>query len=110
MRVTSASIFFSAALIIGAASGHAFNLSRMLGGGEQQNLATFKLIDVTDLKALMADHGSQLRLYDANIDATRARFGIIPGAILLDSADRYPLSVLPLDRRAKLVFYCANAY
>jgi hypothetical protein len=89
-------------------SGYAFNLSQMLGGGEEQDLNTFKLIHVADLKALLAQHGNKVHVYDANSDVTRQKFGAIPGATLLDSHDNYPLSVLPPDKHAKLVFYCAD--
>jgi rhodanese-related sulfurtransferase len=45
---------------------------------------------------------------DANDPQTRARHGIIPGALLLTSSSEYPLAELPADRRVRLVFYCAN--
>ena len=48
--------------------------------------------------------------YDANVAATRDRFGTIPGATLLSSDDNYPLSVLPPNKHATLVFYCANTH
>jgi hypothetical protein len=87
-------------------SSYALNLSQMLDRGNEQNLITFKLIHVADLKALMA--GKKVHVYDANIAATRERFGTIPGAALLASDDNYPLSVLPPGKHAVLVFYCAD--
>lgn len=45
---------------------------------------------------------------DANGDATRAKQGVIPGALLLTSSSGYALSELPSDRATRLVFYCAN--
>jgi len=63
---------------------------------------------VADLKALVADPRSQVHLFDANGATTREQFGMIAGATLLDSDENYPLSVLPSDKHAKLVFYCAN--
>jgi hypothetical protein len=92
------------------AYGYAFNLSQMLGHGEEQDLKAFKLIHLADLKALMAKDGNKVHVYDANIDATRERFGIIPGATLLASYADYPLSVLPHNKHATLVFYCADSH
>ena len=91
-------------------SGYAFNLAQMLGRGEDQDLNTFKVIHVADLKGLLAKHGAKIYVYDANGAATRDRFGTIPGAALLSSDDDYPLSVLPPNKHATLVFYCANTH
>lgn len=82
----------------------------MLGGGDEQNLNTFKLIHVADLKAMMADQKNPVSVYDANGAATRSKFGVIPGAKLLDSDQKYDLSMLPADKDSKLVFYCANTH
>lgn len=45
---------------------------------------------------------------DANGQPTRAKHGVIPGAVLLSSASRYDLRELPPNRNEKLVFYCSN--
>ncbi|MFZ5468861.1 MAG: rhodanese-like domain-containing protein [Myxococcota bacterium] len=46
---------------------------------------------------------------DANGEKTRAKHGVIPGAILLTSAVKYdPAKELPAAKETKLVFYCAN--
>ena len=45
---------------------------------------------------------------DANDRETRAKMGIIPGAILLTGFEDYSLSQLPKHKSTKLVFYCAN--
>lgn len=46
---------------------------------------------------------------DANNDNTRSNVGTIPNAILLSSVSNYDASkVLPTDKNAALVFYCAN--
>ena len=92
------------------ASGYAFNLAQMLGRGGEQDLDTFKLIHVADLKALLANNSDKVHVYDANIAATRDRFGTIPGATLLSSDNNYPLSLLPTNKHATLVFYCANSH
>jgi hypothetical protein len=93
-----------------ASPSYCLSLSQLLGHGEQQGLGTFKLINITDLKDLMANTGSKLHLFDANVETTRAQFGTIPGSVLLDSDDHYSLSLLPQDKHAKLVFYCANSH
>lgn len=108
VRSIVAPILFAAFLTVIPVCGDAFNLSQMLGGGEEQNLNTFKLIHVADLKALLAKRGDKVHVYDANIDVTRERFGTIPGATLLASDENYPLSVLPPNKHATLVFYCAD--
>jgi rhodanese-related sulfurtransferase len=50
-----------------------------------------------------------MTVYDANRDATRAKFGMVPGAKKLSSYKDYKIDKeLPKDRSALLVFYCAN--
>ena len=110
VRNVVVAISLAALLAATATGGYAFSLARMLGGSEEQNLDTFKLIHVADLKALLAKRGNQVHVYDANIDTTRQKFGIIPGATLLASDENYPLSVLPSSKHAILVFYCTNHY
>lgn len=110
VRSIVVTISFAAILTVTAVRGYAFSLSQMLGGGEEQDLNTFKLIHVADLKALLARGGNKIHVYDANIDVTRERFGIIPGATLLASDENYPLSVLPFNKHATLVFYCADRH
>ena len=110
VRSVVVTISFATILTLTAVRGYAFSLSQMLGGGEEQNLDTFKLIHVADLKALLTQHGNKIHVYDANIDATRERFGTIPGATLLTSDENYPLAVLPSNKHATLVFYCADRH
>ncbi|MBK8014960.1 MAG: rhodanese-like domain-containing protein [Deltaproteobacteria bacterium] len=46
---------------------------------------------------------------DANSATTRAKDGVIPGAVLLTSYDSYDATTeLPSNKTASLVFYCAN--
>jgi hypothetical protein len=107
IRLTAAVIVVAGLLF--AAPLFAFNLSQMLGGGEGQDLQTFKLIHVADLAKLMADKDSHVFIFDANAPETRAGFGIIPGAKLLSSVDSYDVAAtLPSDKGAKLIFYCAD--
>jgi hypothetical protein len=104
-----------AAIVIGAAfigvvSARAFDLSQLLGHGDNDpTLETFSVIHVADLKTLMMTNQSPVHIYDANVASTRTEYGVIPGATLLDSDDKYDLAVLPQDKKAKLVFYCANS-
>lgn len=103
-------VLLSATSIFQAAPAHALSLNQLLGrSSEDQNLDTFKLIHVADLKTLM-DSGKDLHVYDANVAETREKFGVIPGATLLNSDDKYDIGVLPKDKSAKLVFYCANSH
>lgn len=54
------------------------------------------------------DDGDAVFVYDVNSDRTRREMGVVPGAVMLDSSVRYQVSVLPSDRGAPLIFYCAN--
>lgn len=45
---------------------------------------------------------------DANNKETRAKFGTIPGAVLLTSFNKYDPKELPASKSEKLVFFCAN--
>ena len=99
-----------AALALGVASpARALDLGKLLGYGDQDpTLETFKLIHVPDLKALMSDGKGAVYIYDANVASTRTQFGVIPGATLLTSDDKYDTAILPQDKHSRLVFYCAN--
>jgi hypothetical protein len=108
IRNVITTISLAATLTLAAAPGYAFSLSQMLGGGEEQDLNTFKVIHVADLKALLAARGSKVHVYDANDVKARQRFGTIPGATLLNSNNNYALSVLPSNKHATLVFYCVG--
>ena len=55
-----------------------------------------------------ASKAKSAALYDANTPEFREKNGVIPGASLLTSPAGYDLVVLPKDKAAKLVFYCAN--
>jgi hypothetical protein len=112
MRIRSVVLTFLLAAILTAPAvrGYAFNLSQLLGGSEEQKLDTFKLIHVGDLKELLAKLGNKVHVYDANVEATREKFGTIPGATLLPSDDNYPVSILPPNKHATVVFYCANLH
>jgi rhodanese-related sulfurtransferase len=51
----------------------------------------------------------RVKVFDANTAETRAEYGVVPGAVLLDKPASYSLSKLPSDKTVKLVFYCFNA-
>ncbi len=59
-----------------------------------------------EVATLIANKGCDL--FDANSDKTRAEFGKIPTAVLLQGGSNYDLGQLPPDKSRKLVFYCAN--
>ena len=101
---------FAAAACLRPAPAHALDLAHLMGfGNNDPTLETFKLIHVANLKAMMDSDASALHIYDANVAETRAQYGVIPGATLLDSDNQYDVSVLPRDKKAKLIFYCANS-
>jgi hypothetical protein len=107
VRSVATPILFAAILTAIPVRGYSFSLSQLLGG-EDQNLNAFKVIHVADLEALLAKRDNKVHVYDANSAATRERFGTMPGAVLLASDENYPLSVLPPNKHATLVFYCAD--
>lgn len=45
---------------------------------------------------------------DVNVSETRAKQGVIPGAVLLSSSSRFQPFELPPQKDVPLVFYCAN--
>ncbi len=54
---------------------------------------------------------ANLYVFDANPPDVRAEYGVIPQARMLPSADGYDVAqTLPPDKRATLVFYCANQH
>jgi rhodanese-related sulfurtransferase len=108
MRICVELMVVTATALFAVSPSYSLDLSHILGGNENQDLSTFKLIHVTDLKSLIAENEKNVSIYDANVPEIRQKFGVIPGAKLLSSDDKYDISVLPPDKDAKLVFYCAN--
>jgi hypothetical protein len=69
----------------------------------------FRMIEVSDLESMQKDSKSPPTLLDANDAEFRQKNGVIPGAKLLSSFNRYDLAKeLPADKNAPLVFYCAD--
>ena len=69
---------------------------------------TFKQVHVKDLAQWMDAQSQSVYVLDANNEQTRTKEGVIPGAKILSSYDKYALTELPQDKTSKLVFYCAN--
>ena len=85
------------ALLAGYQVGHAAN-------------SDFKVMHVDELAQLVASGDPKLAIYDANEPSFRAKEGIVPGAKLLSSFNKYDVAKeLPAAKDAKLVFYCANS-
>lgn len=94
-----------------AMAGSDSSVSSKLSGllGKQHADDHFKLIHVADLAALKADPNSHVTILDANVASTRNKYGVIPGARLLPSYNKYDVATeLPPAKNSKLVFYCAN--
>lgn len=70
-------------------------------------------VSVKDLALRMAEsslkkEAKPVVAVDANGAETRAKMGVIPGAVLLTSSSKFDVKELPKDKSAGLVFYCAN--
>jgi hypothetical protein len=71
----------------------------------------FKLIGAEQLATLLADKSRNVALFDANDSKFRKKEGIIPGAKLLSSFNKYDVAQeLPKEKDTQLVFYCANTH
>jgi rhodanese-related sulfurtransferase len=91
-----------------ATSALAFDLGSILNSQAKQP-DKFAIIRVDKLASLIANPSSHVNIYDANGWGLRSTAGVIPGAHLLSSDDKYDVpSTLPPDKNAMLVFYCAN--
>jgi hypothetical protein len=72
--------------------------------------SSFKVMKVDDLAKLIASGDPKLAIYDANEPSFRLKEGVLPGAKLLSSFNKYDVSKeLPAAKDAKLVFYCASS-
>jgi len=69
----------------------------------------FKLIHADELQKEMTASPNAIHVFDANNDSTRKTEGVIPGAVILANSSQYDtVKVLPADKKAQVVFYCAN--
>lgn len=92
-----------------AASAYAFDLASLLNNKKEQD--KFAVIRVDKLASLINDPNSHVNIYDANGWGLRSTAGVIPGAHLLSSDDKYDVAKeLPASKSAKLVFYCADLH
>jgi hypothetical protein len=74
-----------------------------------ESMEKFRLIEVPELESLQKDSKRPVTVLDANEPEFRQQNGVIPGARLLSSFDKFDVSKeLPADRDAPLVFYCAD--
>ncbi|CAN5824663.1 rhodanese-like domain-containing protein [soil metagenome] len=71
-----------------------------------QTEAKLTTVTVDELDAQLAKSAAQP--VDANGQQTRAKMGVIPGAVLLTDSEDFQPSELPADKSKPLVFYCAN--
>jgi hypothetical protein len=93
-----------------AASAFAFDIGSILNNKPKEP-QKFAIIRADRLATLMADPNSHVNIYDANGWGLRSTAGVIPGAHLLSSDDKYDVAKeLPPDKNAKLVFYCADLH
>ena len=105
ISVIVAAIVFSA-----AASAFAFDIGSLLNNKPKEP-DKFAVIRVDNLASLMNDPNSHVNIYDANGWGLRSTAGVIPGAHLLTSDDKYDVAKeLPPAKNAKLVFYCADLH
>jgi rhodanese-related sulfurtransferase len=74
--------------------------------GCRPDLTGLVVVGVDEVASWQTSRGD-FTLLDANNDDTRARFGVIPGALLLSSYRDYDAAAeLPGDKGRTLVFYC----
>ncbi len=105
VSVIVGALFFSV-----AASAFAFDIGSLLNN-KPKAPDKFAIIRVDNLTALMNDPNSHVNIYDANGWGLRSTAGVIPGAHLLTSDDKYDVAKeLPPAKNAKLVFYCADLH
>ncbi len=69
-----------------------------------------KEISVNEVKQLVDSKAKNVAILDANNENAREDAGMVPGAILLTSYNKYTLNELPADKNTTLVFYCYNSY
>ena len=98
----------AAMIVLSAASAFAFDIGSLLDNKPKEP-DKFAVIRVDNLASLMNDPNSHVNIYDANGWGLRSTAGVVPGAHLLTSDDKYDVAKeLPPAKNAKLVFYCAD--
>jgi hypothetical protein len=109
-RRSMVSVIVGALLLSVAAPAFAFDIGSLLNN-KPKEADKFAIIRVDNLTSLMNDPNSHVNIYDANGWGLRSTAGVIPGAHLLTSDDKYDVAKeLPPAKNAKLVFYCADLH
>jgi hypothetical protein len=109
-RRSIVSAIVGAIVLCAAASAFAFDLGSLLNNKPTEP-DKFAVIRVDKLSSLMNDPNSHVNIYDANGWGLRSTAGVVPGAHLLTSDDKYDVAKeLPPEKSAKLVFYCADLH
>jgi hypothetical protein len=109
-RRSVVSVIVGALLLSVAATAFAFDIGSLLNNKPKEP-DKFAVIRVDNLASLMNDPNSHVNIYDANGWGLRSTAGVIPGAHLLTSDDKYDVAKeLPPAKNAKLVFYCADLH
>ena len=109
-RPSIVSMILGAIVLSVTASAFAFDIGSLINNKPKEP-DKFAVIRVNDLASLMADTNSHVNIYDANGWGLRSTAGVIPGAHLLTSDDKYDVEKeLPPAKNAKLVFYCADLH
>jgi hypothetical protein len=104
------SVIVGAIVLCAVAPAFAFDIGSLLNNKPKEP-DKFAIISVSQLASLMADTNSHVNIYDANGWGLRSTAGVIPGAHLLTSDDKYDVATeLPPNKNAKLVFYCADLH
>src|ERR1700722_4437624 len=104
------SVIVGAIVSSAAASAFAFDIGSLVNNKPKEP-DKFAVIRVDNLASLMNDPNSHVNIYDANGWGLRSTAGVIPGAHLLTSDDKYDVAKeLPAEKNAKLVFYCADLH
>ena len=80
------------------------------GGTEMADASEGAYRDVPIEEVAKLIKNGKVHVFDANGDKTRHELGTLPTATLLTSSSEYDLSVLPKDKSASLLFYCANTH
>lgn len=78
------------------------------GGDTPAEHAAARLTELSvDQVAALVSSAKPPKIYDANSEETRQKYGLLPGAIAIGSRDEIP-SLLPEGKGEKLVFYCGS--
>ncbi|MBS1121518.1 MAG: hypothetical protein H6Q90_3746 [Deltaproteobacteria bacterium] len=88
-------------LVLGAALALA-----ALGGCHSDKTADLPTMTVEQVDVAVT--ANQAQAVDCNGEATRKKWGIVPGALLICDDEFFTASQLPANKAAKLVFYCVG--